>query len=91
MKTATLPPLRVDPRLKKSILALLEPGETLSSFSIKAIAKAAARRKAEKAFIARALASERQAERTGRWASHEAVMAKAEAVVARAKRRTTRR
>jgi len=34
MKTATIPPLRVDPELRKSVENLLNKGETLSSFVI---------------------------------------------------------
>ncbi|MFL5458697.1 MAG: YlcI/YnfO family protein, partial [Myxococcales bacterium] len=37
MKTSTLPPLRVEPRLRKAAEQLLREGETLSSFVVDAV------------------------------------------------------
>lgn len=65
MKTATLPPLRVDPKLREAAESVLESGETLSGFIEASVRETIERRRARAEFIARGLASRRQAERTG--------------------------
>ena len=90
MKTATLPPIRVDPKVKKSLEAALEPGETLSSFVLRSAVSTAAARRAQSAFIARALAAERRAERTGRYVTEETVFKRLEGILAKAKRKQAR-
>lgn len=90
MKTAIIPPIRVEPELKKQLEDVLEPGETLSSFVLAAAVQAASVRKAEQAFVKRALASERRAETTG-YAPGGVVFARLEGILATAKRKRVRR
>jgi hypothetical protein len=88
MKTAVLPPVRVDPKVKKEIEAVLEPGETLSSFVTESVVKSAALRRAQREFVARAEARSRTASRTGKYVSSDAVYARLTQVIARAKKKT---
>ncbi len=76
MKTTTIPPLRVSAKLRHQAEAVLEDGETLSSFMLDALQTSIARRRAQQAFIARGLASAAKARRTGRYVSADAVVAK---------------
>lgn len=66
MKTAQLPPVRVEPSAREEIEAALHDGETLSEFIESAALQAARRRKAQQAFIARGRASLERARETGR-------------------------
>ncbi len=91
VKTATLPPLRVTPELKKSIEAVLEDGETLSSFMLQAVTEKAQVRREQRAFIRKAMARSRQAERTGKYVAADAVYRRLEQVLVRAKRKVDRR
>lgn len=91
MKTATLPPLRVSPRLKKSIEAVLEEGETVSAFMLHAVAHEAQVRREQRAFIRKAMARSRHAERTGAYVPAETVFGRLEEVLTRAKRKAPRR
>lgn len=91
MKNATLPPIRVDPKVKKELEAALEPGETLSSFMLRSAVKTAAARREQRDFIERALAAERRAERTGRYVSAETAYKKLEGIIAKAKRERAQR
>ncbi|MDQ1185336.1 YlcI/YnfO family protein [Agrobacterium larrymoorei] len=65
MKTATLPPLRVEPEFREKAESVLREGETLSGFIEEAVRKQVEIRKSQAEFIARGLASLEQAERTG--------------------------
>ncbi|WP_132979027.1 YlcI/YnfO family protein [Pigmentiphaga sp. D-2] len=76
MKTATLPPLRVEPELREAAERVLEAGESLSSFVEQAVRSAVSRREAQAAFLARALASRDQARESGEYASSQAVLDK---------------
>lgn len=67
MKTATLPPLRVEPQFRKTVERLLAPGETVSTFVEQAVRDMVERRQADEAFGARALAAREQARTTGRY------------------------
>ena len=65
MKTAQLPPVRVEPSVREEIEAVLRDGESLSEFVETATIEAARRRQAQEAFLARGRASRAQARRTG--------------------------
>ena len=65
MKTAQLPPVRVEPSVREEIEAALREGESLSEFVETATIEAARRRQAQEAFLARGRASLAQARRTG--------------------------
>jgi len=65
MKTAQLPPVRVEPAVRAEIENALREGETLSQFVEVAVLQAARRRKADQDFLARGRASLDNARKTG--------------------------
>lgn len=65
MKSAQLPPVRVEPSVRQEIEAVLREDESLSQFVETAALEAARRRKAQAEFLARGRASLAQARRTG--------------------------
>lgn len=69
MKTATLPSLRVDERLRKDAESVLEEGETLSAFVEASVRAQIAERQHREAFLERGRASLAGAEKSG--AYHE--------------------
>ena len=91
MKTTTLPPLRVAPKLRRAIEAVLEEGETLSAFMLDAVEKKAEVRREQRAFVGKALARSRDAERTGEYVRGEVVFKRLERVLERARRRSVKR
>lgn len=86
MKTKTLPPLRVTQVLRESAEAVLDEGETLSSFILDAVTRSIEQRRSQQAFIARGLASRAKAQRSGRYVPAEAVIRKLRGRLARTKR-----
>lgn len=74
MKTTTIPPLRVSRELRQRAEAVLEEGETLSSFMLDALETSINRRADQHAFVARGIASSERARRTGRYVTSEAVL-----------------
>ena len=91
MKTATLPSLRVEPSLRKTVEDLLTPGETLSTFVEDAIRRSVERRLADAAFGARALASREAARESGRYHGVASVLGELRAQVKSARRQQARR
>lgn len=87
MKTASLPPIRVDPRVKKEIEAVLEPGETLSSFIVRAVTKTAAVRRVQHEFVERAEARSKAAHRSGRHVTADAVYRRLELALTKARKK----
>ena len=90
MKTAILPPLRVDPRVKRSLQSVLKDGETLSAFMLEAVTQTAAVRRAQRAFVAKAEARSRKAERTDKTVPSEVVFKRLEQVLARKRKASAR-
>ncbi len=74
VKTTTIPPLRVSRELRQRAEAVLEEGETLSSFMLEALETSITRRADQRAFVARGLASSASARRTGRYLSSASVL-----------------
>jgi predicted transcriptional regulator len=85
MKTATFPSLRVDPELRDAAEAVLQEGESLSSFLEQSIRESIERRQAQREFIARGLRSRDEARRTGKYVKSDAVIGRLEKRLARAK------
>lgn len=85
MKTATLPPLRVAPELRQAAEAVLQDGESLSSFMEQTLRNEIRRRKAQAEFIARGLAAREDAKRTGVYYSAEESLAALDAILAKRK------
>jgi predicted transcriptional regulator len=87
MKTSSIPPLRVSPELRKRAEAVLEQGETLSSFVLDALTRSIEYRKARQEFIARGLASAARAKKTGKYVSADRVIEKLARRLVKAKQR----
>jgi len=65
MKTAQLPPVRVEPSVRQEIEGVLHEGESLSQFVEAAALHAARRRKAQQEFVAHGRASLARAKASG--------------------------
>jgi predicted transcriptional regulator len=85
MKTATIPSLRVDPELRLAAEESLQEGETLSGFVEQSIREAVERRRHQREFVARGLASRESARASGAYVSSDAVIGKLESLLAAAK------
>ena len=87
MKTATLPSLRVDPALREAAEAVLQEGETLSSFVEASVRAQVRRRQLQDEFIKRGLASLGESKRTGVYYTVDEVMGELRAKLEQAKSR----
>lgn len=85
MKTATLPPLRVEPALRDAAESVLKEGETLSSFVETAVREQVALRRQREAFIARGILSRDDAQRTGVYHDAAAVIGELRGMLGEAK------
>lgn len=74
MKTATLPPLRVEPELREAAEAALGEGESLSALMEQSLRNEVNRRRSQAEFIARGLAAREEAKRTGVYYTVDEVM-----------------
>lgn len=74
MKSATIPPLRVTPDLRQDAESVLREGESLSSFVEESLRRQIERRKMQKEFIARGLASRDAAKSRDEYASKDEIM-----------------
>ncbi len=86
MKSATIPALRVEPKLRQAVEQSLKSGETLSSFMEQALREQIKRRKIQAEFIARGLKSRDKAEQTGEYYSAEDVLAGLDTMLAEAEK-----
>jgi len=81
MKTATIPPLRVDPKLRRSAESLLNKGETLSSFVIDSIKDSIKNRQLKKEFIDRGLQSRDKSRASGEYYDADSVLKELKAML----------
>ena len=84
MKTATIPALRVEPKLREAAQSVLSEGETLSSFVEESLRANIARRLHNQAFIARGLASRDEAKKTQEYYSAESVLSELDEILDKA-------
>jgi len=85
MKTATIPSLRVDPELRRSVESVLQEGESLSGFVVEAIRQTVAYRQAEQEFMARGLAAREQAQQSGNYVDGAEVLNRLQGMLDKAK------
>lgn len=85
MKTATLPSLRVEPKLRKAAESVLREGESLSSFMEQSLRDEVNRRRMQAEFIARGLAAREEAKRTGVYYTVDEVMGSLRSILKDAK------
>jgi predicted transcriptional regulator len=67
MKSATIPPLRVDPELRSAAESILQEGETLSSFVIDSIRDSIQNRQVKQSFIERGLKARDESKESGEY------------------------
>lgn len=85
MKTATMPPLRVDPELRQAAESVLRQDESLSAFMEAALRESIARRRLQREFVARGLDARAQARRDNEYFDADAVHAELESMLHAAK------
>ena len=88
MKTATIPSLRVEPALREAAEALLQEGETLSSFVEASVRAQVRKRQVQAEFIKRGLASRDKARETGVYYSIDEVVGELRQMLTDAKAKT---
>lgn len=85
MKTANMPSLRVDPKLRRDAEKVLRKGESLSSFMEQALRTSILARQAQQEFLARGLAASEEAQRTGEYFAAEDLLNDMENLLSQAK------
>lgn len=85
-KTSTIPPLRVNDEMRSAAEAALVEGETLSAFVLEAIQFNIQRRALQQEFVARGMAAQDEARRTGSYVSAEEVLAGLDKTLARTRK-----
>lgn len=87
MKTATIPPIRIESTFREEIEMALGDGETMASLVESAVRTEVTRRRDQAEFVRRGLAAIARSEADGDWIAAEVVIAKLEAKVAAARAR----
>ena len=90
-KTSTIPPLRVNEKVRAAAEAALMEGETLSGFVLEAIQFNIQRRAMQQEFVARGLAARDEARGTGKYVSADEVLAGLDKTLARARKAAGRK
>ena len=85
MKTATIPPIRIEPTFRQEIERSLGDGETMAALVENAVRTEVTRRNEQSEFVRRGLAAIARSEADGDWIPAETVIAKLEAKVAAAR------
>lgn len=91
MRSATFPPIRVEPEVRAEVEAVLREGESLTQFIEEAVVSAAAWRRAQAEFVNRGEAAVERWKRDGGGRSADEVMAALQARLDDAKRRMAQR
>ncbi len=86
MKSATLPPLRVDSEPRAAVEAVLHEGETLSAFVLEAVRLNVERREAQREFIARGLLAREQTRASGEYVGADEMLTRLDATLAAARK-----
>lgn len=85
MKTATIPPVRIDPSFRKEIEQSLEGGESLASLVETAVRNEVTRRRVQSEFVRRGMAAIHRTVAAGDGIPAQAVIAKLESKLATAR------
>ena len=75
MKTATIPPIRVEPEFRAEVECVLEQGESLSEFVENAVRQSVLNRQHHAEFVRRGIAAIEETKRTGTGIAAETVVA----------------
>lgn len=91
MKTASIPPVRIEPAFREELENALGDGETLAALVEKAVRSEVARRQDQAEFLRRGLAAITRSEAAGDWIPADAVLAKLEGKLAAAREQQKQR
>jgi hypothetical protein len=91
MRSATFPPIRVEPEVRAEVEAVLREGESLTQFIEEAVVAAAAWRRVQAEFVARGEAAIERWKKEGGGHTVDAVMADLQARLDVAKRQAAQR
>jgi hypothetical protein len=91
MRSATFPPIRVEPEVRAEVEAVLREGETLTQFIEEAVVAAAAWRRVQSEFVTRGEAAIERWKQEGGGQGVDEVMADLQARLDEAKRRAVQR
>ena len=91
MRTATFPPIRVEPDVRAEVEAVLREGESLTQFIEEAVVAAAAWRRTQTEFVTRGEAAIERWKQEGGGQSADEVMAELQERLDEAKRRAGQR
>ena len=91
MRSATFPPIRVEPEVRAEVEAVLREGESLTQFIEEAVVAAAARRRAQAGFVLRGEAAIARWKREGGGHTVDEVLAAMQGRLDDAKRRAAKR
>lgn len=86
MKTATIPPVRIEPEFRKEIEESLEGDESLASLVETAVRHEVARRRMQSEFVRRGLSAIQQTVASDNGIAADVVLAKLESKLAQARR-----
>lgn len=86
MKTANIPPVRIDPAFREEIEQALDGGESLAALVKTAVRHEITRRRTQSEFIRRGMAAIERTAAAGDGVAPDAVIARLEAKVAEAKK-----
>ena len=86
MKTATIPPVRIDPAFRKDIEQSLEGGESMASLVETAVRNEVTRRRVQSEFLSRGMAAINRTVAAGDGVPAEIVIGKLQAKLAAARR-----
>ncbi|MGN6830514.1 YlcI/YnfO family protein [Paucibacter sp. M5-1] len=89
MKSATIPPVRIEPQFREEMEQALEEGETMAALVEKAVRGEVARRREHAEFVRRGLAAIKRTVDAGDGIPADAVIAKLRAKVAQARKNRT--
>jgi hypothetical protein len=85
MKTATIPPVRVEPKFRKELEQVLQEGETLAQFVENSVRAAVMRRRDQSEFVRRGLLAIERTKAAGDGIAADKVIAKLEVKLQAAK------
>jgi len=91
MRSATFPPIRVEPQVRAEVEAVLREGESLTQFIEEAVVAAAARRRVQTEFVARGEAAIERWKKLGGGHTVDVVMTDLQARLNAARKRAAKR
>lgn len=91
MKTATIPPIRVEPAFRGEIESVLEQGESLTEFVENAVRQSVLKRQTQTEFVRRGMHAIQETQRLGNGMASADVLAQLDAKLAAARKTMAQR